>query len=130
MDISFLSILVVEDNPMNILLMKKLLSKWNIKPDLAINGIEAVTAFKAKPYDLILMDLHMPLMDGYEATTAIRNDIDTVKSQVPIIALTASVAIDVQQKLTSFGINDFVSKPFNPEELKVKLEAIATNKMA
>ncbi|RZK55545.1 MAG: response regulator [Pedobacter sp.] len=84
--------------------------------------------FKAKKYDLILMDIHMPLMDGYEATAIIRGDADIERSKVPIIALTASVALDVQNKIAEAGINDFVSKPFNPEELRGKLEDIAGRK--
>ncbi|RZK35675.1 MAG: response regulator, partial [Pedobacter sp.] len=83
MDISSLNILVAEDNQMNILLMRKLLAKWDIKPDFAANGAEAVDAFKAKKYDLILMDIHMPLMDGYEATAIIRGDADIERSKVP-----------------------------------------------
>lgn len=128
MDISSLSILVAEDNQMNTLLMRKLLGKWEIIPDFAANGAEAVDAFKTKNYDLILMDIHMPVMDGYEATEIIRGDTDQEKAKVPIIALTASVALDVRNKIAEAGINDFVSKPFNPEELRGKLEEIAAKK--
>lgn len=127
MDISKLSILVAEDNQMNTLLMKKLLAKWDITPDFANNGAEAVTAFNSKAYDLILMDIHMPVMDGYEATAEIRKHADPQKANVPIIALTASVALDAREKISNAGINDFVSKPFNPDELRGKLEEIANN---
>jgi two-component system, sensor histidine kinase len=125
MNISSLSILVAEDNPMNTLLMKKLLAKWDITPDFAANGEDAVKLFSANNYDLILMDIHMPIMDGFEATTMIRNDSDELKAQTPIIALTASVALDAREKISQADINDFVSKPFNPDELKEKLEEIA-----
>ena len=125
MNLSKLSILVAEDNPMNTLLMKKLLAKWEITPDFAVNGEEAVKLFSANKYDLILMDIHMPIMDGFDATTIIRNDSDHSKAQIPIIALTASVALDAREKIAQAGINDFVSKPFNPDELKEKLEEIA-----
>ncbi|RZL69600.1 MAG: response regulator [Pedobacter sp.] len=128
MDISGLKVLVAEDNQMNTLLMKKLLAKWNIVPDFATNGLETVTALESKSYDLILMDIHMPLMDGYEATAKIRGSSDQTKANIPIIALTASVALDVRNKITEAGINDFVSKPFNPDELRGKLEAIAAEK--
>jgi signal transduction histidine kinase/ActR/RegA family two-component response regulator len=130
MDISNLKILIAEDNQMNILLMRKLLAKWNIKPDFAANGSEAVAAFKINNYDLILMDIHMPIMDGYEASKMIRSETDDVKAKIPIIALTASVALDVRNKINQAGINDFVSKPFNPDELRGKLEAIASEKIA
>ena len=127
MDISKLSILVAEDNQMNTLLMKKLLAKWDITPDFANNGAEAVAAFNGKAYNLILMDIHMPVMDGYEATAEIRKHTDQQKANVPIIALTASVALDAREKISNAGINDFVSKPFNPDELRGKLEEIANN---
>jgi len=127
-DISHLSILVAEDNQMNTLLMKKLLARWQIIPDFAINGLEALNAFKNKTYDLILMDIHMPVMDGYEAALAIRNDHNQLKSQIPIIAVTASVSLDVRGKVTEAGMNDFVSKPFKPEDLRAKLEDIAVLK--
>lgn len=130
MDISALKILVAEDNQMNTLLMRKLLAKWNIVPDFAANGSTAVDAFKDNQYDLILMDIHMPVMDGYEATQQIRNYHDKVKAKVQIIALTASIAADVRAKITEAGINDFVSKPFNPAELRDKLEEIALLKTA
>ena len=128
MDISSLKVLIAEDNQMNTLLMRKLLAKWNITPDFAGNGSDAVEAFKTNDYDLILMDIHMPIMDGYEASSIIRNYSDNVKSNVPIIALTASVALDVRNKIAEAGINDYVSKPFSPEELRGKLEEIALHK--
>lgn len=122
-DISKLKVLIAEDDQMNILLMRKLLAKWNLKPDFVNNGLEAVEACKANEYDLILMDIHMPKMDGYEATTLIRKM--EGKAGLPIIALTASVALDVRNKITEVGISDFISKPFKPNELRAKLEAIA-----
>lgn len=128
MNLSDLKILIAEDNQMNILLMRKLLSKWNITPDFAENGAKAIAAFEIKDYDVILMDIHMPIMDGYETTKIIRNYPDDKKANVPIIALTASVAMDLRGKITEAGINDFVYKPFNPNELRDKLELIATEK--
>ncbi|RYG15002.1 MAG: response regulator, partial [Chitinophagaceae bacterium] len=124
-DISGLKVLIAEDDQMNILLMRKLLAKWNLKPDFVNNGLEAVEYCKTNSYDLILMDIHMPKMDGYEATTIIRALDDKTKSEIPIIALTASVALDVRNKITEVGISDFISKPFKPTELRAKLEAIA-----
>jgi signal transduction histidine kinase/CheY-like chemotaxis protein len=128
MNISDLKILIAEDNQMNILLMRKLLSKWNITPDFAENGADAIAAFETKDYDLILMDIHMPIMDGYETTKMIRKHSDHTKANIPIIALTASVAMDLRNKINEIGIDDFISKPFNPTDLKEKLEAIATAK--
>lgn len=125
MDISNLKILVAEDNQMNTLLMKKLLGKWNIVPDFATNGAEAVEAVRNKSYDLILMDIHMPIMDGYEATALIRSEEDAQKAKTPIIALTASVAFDVRTKIAESQMDDYLSKPFNHEELRLILEKLA-----
>ena len=128
MNISNLKILVAEDNPMNVLLMRKLLAKWDITPDFAANGSAAVEAFKTSNYDLILMDIHMPIMSGYEATAIIRSDADPLKAKTIIIALTASVGPEIKEKMVEYDINDFVLKPFNKDELKTKLEEIASKK--
>lgn len=126
-DISKLKILIAEDNEMNTLLMKKLLATWEIAPHFANNGVEAVAAFEHHDFDLVLMDIHMPIMDGYEAAISIRRLKDEKKAKVPIIALTASVALDVRNKVAAAGIDDFMSKPFNTAELKRKLENIVIN---
>jgi CheY-like chemotaxis protein len=128
MDISKLNILVAEDNQLNALLIKKLFAKWNIVPDFAVNGAEAVEAFNNKPYDLILMDIHMPIMDGYEATAIIRNNADKAKANVQIIALTASIGLEVKTQIQEANMNDFISKPFDHEELRIRLEALALAK--
>lgn len=101
------------------------MAKWSIIPDFSSNGVEAVEAFNNKDYDLILMDIHMPLMDGFEATAEIRRHPNLQKANIPIIALTASIALDAREKISNAGINGFVSKPFNPDELREKLEEIA-----
>ncbi|MDQ8054469.1 MAG: response regulator [Pedobacter sp.] len=125
MDISSLKILIAEDNQMNILLMKKLLAKWDIVPDFAANGMEAVETFRSKSYNLILMDIHMPLLNGYEATELIRNDADPIKAKTPIIALTAAVDSTIESEIKAAGLDDYIAKPFNAEELKQKLMVIA-----
>jgi CheY-like chemotaxis protein len=110
-------LLLVEDNKMNQLVAGKFLGKWNIPYDVAENGREAIEKLLTNDYQLILMDLHMPEMDGYEATKAIRLLEDNNKRNVPIIALSASVLSSVEDKIHTFGMNDFVSKPFEPEVL-------------
>lgn len=110
-------VLLVEDNAMNVLVAEKFLKKWGMKLDLAVNGREAVERAERKDYDLILMDLQMPEMDGYDATREIR----TFNSRIPIVALTASALIRVQQKVLEAGMNDYITKPFDPKELKRKL---------
>ncbi len=111
-------ILVVEDNEINKLIAEKFLVKWGLAVDHAENGKEAIDKISENSYDLILMDLEMPVMSGYEATTIIRSLPDATKSKVPIIALTASAMQDIQRKIYSLGMNDFVIKPFNPAELR------------
>lgn len=120
-DITWLNILVAEDNSMNILLMKKLLASWNIKADFALNGLEAIEMAKEKFYDIILMDIHMPVMDGYESSANILSFYKDKPRSPYLIALTASVATDIQNKIKLAGLDDYVSKPFNPSELKSKL---------
>jgi CheY-like chemotaxis protein len=105
--------LLVEDVEFNIMVAEKMLNSWNAKVDIAENGLAGLGKAKQNNYDVILMDLQMPVMDGYSAAKAIR-DFDT---STPIIALTASASIDMQHKAIEYGMNDFVSKPFNPYDL-------------
>lgn len=123
-DLTGLRVLVAEDNPMNIFVIKKVCSKWNIEPVIAENGIDVIDKLNSGTYDVILMDIHMPLMDGFEATKKIRNMQDKVKSKIPIIALTASVSEDLNLKIKAVDINDYIRKPFNAKELYNKLKNI------
>lgn len=110
-------ILLVEDNQMNIMVAEKFLKKWKLNVEVAMNGAEGVAKVDNNSYDLILMDLQMPVMDGYNATRLIREfDKDT-----PIIALTASALLKVRQDVLAAGMNDYITKPFDPQELKRKL---------
>jgi signal transduction histidine kinase/CheY-like chemotaxis protein len=110
-------VLLVEDNRMNIMVAEKFLKKWNLEVDIAMNGLEGVNCAKSHEYDLVLMDLQMPIMDGYTASKSIRE----FNPSIPIIALTASALLKVQQEVKAAGMNDFITKPFDPEELKKKL---------
>lgn len=114
-------VLIVEDNELNTLIVERFLTNWGIEVDHASNGREALECLAGNDFDLILMDLEMPVMNGYEAATAIRNLDNRVKASIPIIALSASAMLDVQQRIFGIGINDFVLKPFKPQELKQKL---------
>jgi len=115
-----LSILLVEDNDINRLYASSILKIWDCKIDIAENGYVAVEKIKNEDYDIVLMDIQMPLMDGFEATKAIRAGLPP-RNQVPIIALTANATRkDVEQCLAS-GMNDCLSKPFTPEDLYNKL---------
>jgi signal transduction histidine kinase/CheY-like chemotaxis protein len=128
-DLNNLKILVVEDNPVNSLLLKKIFHKWNNLPDFARDGYEALIKVSANNYDLILMDIHMPLLDGYETTIQIRQLADEKKATVQIIALTASVSTNLNEKIREAGMNDYLSKPYNPKELYTKLREISIKKL-
>lgn len=115
-------ILIAEDNMVNVMLMKKLLSKWNIAPTIAENGLRAVELLQYGNFDIVLMDLQMPVMNGLDATMEIRKMADPKKSSIPIIALTASALLDIKEKIFDAGMNDYISKPFKPEELLEKIQ--------
>ncbi len=116
-----LKVLVVEDNLVNQRIVTKYLSKWNAQVDLAENGLRAVEKVETNRYDVILMDLHMPEMSGYEATRTIREMQGEYYQKLPIIALTASVFMEEREKIYLFGMNGYVIKPFNPEDLYWKI---------
>jgi len=103
------------------MLMKKLLSKWNITPFIAENGERAVEFMQYGNFDIILMDLQMPVMNGFDAAIEIRKMADPRKANIPIIALTASALFDIKDRVYNSGMNDYVSKPFKPDELYEKI---------
>lgn len=113
------SILVVEDNPINQMVIKMITKKWlNTTVFYANNGQEAVDKLKAGDYDIVLMDLQMPIMDGYEATIAIRNgEAGLHNSTIPIIAVTADVMETTKDRVKEIGMNDYLSKPIKKEIL-------------
>jgi len=110
-------ILVVEDNQVNVMVVKKFLQKWDAVITHANDGEEAVDLVKKNRYDIILMDIHMPNMDGYEATRVIRSLEDPYYTNVPIIALTASALMDDKDRVYQCGMNAIVVKPFVPADL-------------
>jgi len=119
-DLCGMHILLVDDNEMNILVMEQFLQNWNVTYDTAKNGLEAVNKVKTVDYDLILMDLRMPVMDGYEAVQKIRQLGDRY-NQIPIIALSASVSNEVIDSVKESGMDEYVSKPFDPKDLYLKI---------
>ena len=109
-------VLVAEDNAMNQKYISNLLNKWNIPFVIAPDGKKAVELAQEKTFDIILMDIQMPNMDGYEATIHIRNT-ENPNRKTPIVALTASAMIDQRNRAMAVGMNDFISKPFTPNHL-------------
>jgi PAS domain S-box-containing protein len=119
-DAQHLHVLLVEDNDINRLYAKSILKNWHCRTDTAENGLVALEHIKNYQYDVILMDIQMPIMDGYETTKAIRL-MDSPYRDVPIIALTANATkVDVE-KCFAAGMDDILSKPFTPEDLYKKL---------
>lgn len=114
-------ILLAEDNLVNQKVMNRFLERWEVNMTIVENGARAVEEVEKSTYDVILMDLQMPEMDGYEATEKIRALDDPSKRQIPIIALTAAALKEVKEKVFASGMNDFVTKPFNPAELQQKI---------
>jgi len=116
-----ISVLVVEDIPLNQLLMKTLLDDFGFERDIADNGQIAVDKLHEKNYDVILMDLQMPVMNGFEATDHIRN---VMKSSIPIIALTADVTTVDLEKCKYVGMNDYIAKPVDERLLYTKIMSL------
>jgi CheY-like chemotaxis protein len=117
-----LNLLVVDDNQINRLLINKVLSKWGATVDFAENGLEAVAKIEGKAdYDVVLMDIHMPVMGGLEATEIIRAKSESYFQQLPIIALTASMLNSEVNEIVRAGMNDYILKPFDPKGLYDKL---------
>lgn len=116
-DLSGVNILLVEDNFVNQKVASKFLEKWKVNVTIAENGLQAINQVKENNFDLILMDIQMPVLDGFEATIAIRNMPDATKQNTPIIALTASIWSDVELQKERTGLNDYILKPFKPDVL-------------
>jgi len=112
-------ILLVDDSEINLQVASELLSRARLYVDLARNGQEAVDAVKSKHFDCVLMDIQMPVMDGYTATRTIRSLAGY--ETLPILAMTANVLPEDRAKATEAGVNDHVPKPINPDELYSKL---------
>jgi PAS domain S-box-containing protein len=122
--LSQLHILLVEDNPINIKFIKSLFSNYNIEAEIAENGKIAVDKIRTNTYDLILMDIEMPEMNGYQATSIIRHDLE---NDVPIIAMTAHAMAGEQDKCIALGMNDYISKPINANLLFEKMIMAASS---
>ncbi|NJO92410.1 MAG: response regulator, partial [Chloroflexia bacterium] len=121
-------VLVVDDNAMNLLFTKSLLDKHGFVTETCNNGKTALELLRKSDFDIILMDLHMPNIDGYETSRQLRQIKDERKKKIPIIALTAAATLNEIKKCFDSGMNDYIVKPFKKEELFSKLLSLLTNK--
>jgi len=122
-DDAVFDLLLAEDHKMNQLVARKTLErKWkNINLVIAENGQEAIDMLRSRHFDLVLMDVQMPVMDGFEATRYIRHSMPPDKAAIPILAMTAHAYISKDNKFREAGMDDFVLKPFEPDELFAKI---------
>jgi len=118
-----INVLVAEDNLMNQKFLSKVLDKCQIKYTVCDNGEMALKQAENEIFDLVLMDIQMPIMNGYETTKAIRK-LSNANKDIPIIALTASALVDERKKVLEVGMNDHLSKPFSPDQLRTAVEAL------
>ena len=120
-----INLLVVEDNKINQMVMRKVLKTFNhISFKIANNGQEALNSLQENVYDVVLMDLHMPIMDGFEATRIIRSgELGPQVEKIPIIAVTADTMQKTKKQVMDLGMNGYMSKPINKELLLQKIES-------
>jgi CheY-like chemotaxis protein/two-component sensor histidine kinase len=116
---SKIKLLMAEDNDVNALVLGKIIKKWGIDYDRVNNGQEAVDAVKNEKYDCVLMDIQMPVMDGFEATRLIKSI-----SDVPVLALSAAAKQDLIEKIDQSGFTGYVSKPIDASELLKKIKEV------
>jgi len=124
-----LRVLVAEDNMVNQFMLSKMLKDWEVQFDMVDNGRKAIDKLKQKNYDLLLMDTHMPEMNGYETAKSIRFDFEEPTRSIPIISLSAAMLGHEQNEAIATGMNDVLSKPFQPYQLHEKIEKIINDKI-
>ncbi len=119
-----MKIILVEDNRLNQFLVKSLMQKREIEIDIANNGLEGLQMIQKNEYDLVLMDIQMPIMDGIECTRKIRSELPKEKRHVPIIALTANALKGDNEIYINAGMDDYLSKPFDANVLFAKIKRL------
>ncbi|MFD2147215.1 response regulator [Mucilaginibacter antarcticus] len=118
------SVLVAEDNLVNQFMLSKILKDWEATAEIVNNGQKAIEKLQQNHYDIILMDTHMPEMNGYQAARKIRIAFDEPKRSIPIISLSAATFENEQEEALASGMNDVLAKPFMPEQLHAKMEKL------
>jgi PAS domain S-box-containing protein len=118
------SVLIAEDNLVNQFMLSKMLKDWNVNVEIVENGHKVIDRLNKNNYDLILMDTHMPELNGYQTAKHIRINFEEPKRSVPIISLSAATFEHEQQQALSAGMNDVLSKPFKPHQLHEKMKRL------
>ncbi|MBD1396171.1 PAS domain S-box protein [Pontibacter sp. JH31] len=121
-------VLLAEDNEVNVFLAQSIMEDWGFSLDVALNGVDAVHMMQENDYDIVLMDIQMPLLSGIDATLQIRDLQDSRKASIPIIALTANALKGDAEKYLQAGMNDYLSKPFDEGVLFNKIAALLPDK--
>lgn len=124
-NIENLKVLLVEDSPMNILIMEKFFRKWMLRFRIASSGKECFDWLKQEQFDLVLLDIYLPDMDGFEISSRIRASVNQRIAEIPIIGLTAASEHEINEKAIAMGMNDMVLKPFKPQVLVEKMARFA-----
>lgn len=117
-EISALNILIAEDNEINQKLISSIFGQWNISFDLVDNGVLALEQANKKHYDIIFMDVNMPVMNGLQALNQLKSDESNLNFNTPVIALTAAALLEEKRKMFEAGVVDFITKPFSPTQLQ------------
>jgi CheY-like chemotaxis protein len=115
-------VLLVEDHKMTQMLVKRFLLNCNYSVDAVSDGETALALIEKNQYDVVLMDLNLPGIDGFETTEIIRKS-QSINTNVPILALTSSAEYEVREKMFASGMNDYIGKPINPKELYQKIKS-------
>jgi CheY-like chemotaxis protein len=124
--LSNLKLLLVEDNEVTQILHRKFAEMWKISVEIAVNGEEVLRMLTRKQYDVVLMDLQMPVMDGYSACRQIRKFVDNTAT-IPVIGVSASTMPDIVNKAKEAGMNGFLRKPFTPDQLAEKIKEVTSD---
>ncbi|NNC74782.1 MAG: response regulator, partial [Acidimicrobiia bacterium] len=119
-DLKGVRVLVVDDSAVNQRITFLMLDRLGCRVDTAANGLEAIEAVRAVPYDIVLMDVQMPTMDGLEATRQIRSA-ERSGEHIPIVAMTAFAMRGDRERCLEAGMDDYLAKPVSPEDLEVKM---------
>ncbi len=129
-DVRSYKVLVADDNPLNRLLLRRFLLKMNHEADFAENGAIALDLLNASSYDLLILDIQMPVLNGYDTACEIRNNTDDRIKNIPILALTATILQDDLERIAGCGINDTLMQPYNMDQLAEKIDSLMNKKLS